>query len=64
MSKRSKQQAKTAVTRAAASNPVAGEAKPSLRERHAPAKRPTLLAVSMILFALWFVFLLVTALTG
>jgi hypothetical protein len=31
---------------------------------HAPAKEPTLLAVSIVLFALWFVFLLVTALFG
>ncbi|HEY2413142.1 MAG TPA: hypothetical protein VGI40_12910 [Pirellulaceae bacterium] len=31
---------------------------------HAPAKQPTLLAVSIVLFALWFVFLLVTALFG
>ncbi len=30
----------------------------------APAKQPTLLAVSLVLFALWFVFLLITALTG
>jgi hypothetical protein len=29
-----------------------------------PAKQPTLLAVSVILFALWFVFLLATALFG
>jgi len=29
-----------------------------------PAKHPTLLAVSLSLFALWFVFLLVTALFG
>ena len=31
---------------------------------HPPAKNPTLLAVSIVLFALWFVFLLVTALVG
>jgi hypothetical protein len=31
---------------------------------HAPTKQPTLLAVSMALFALWFVFLLVTALSS
>jgi hypothetical protein len=31
---------------------------------HPPAKNPTLLAVSILLFALWFVFLLVTALTA
>ena len=31
---------------------------------HLPAKQPTLLAVSIALFALWFVFLLLTALFG
>jgi hypothetical protein len=31
---------------------------------HPPAKHPTLLAVSIALFALWFLFLLVTALLG
>jgi hypothetical protein len=31
---------------------------------HEPAKQPTLLAVSIVLFALWFVFLLVTAILG
>jgi hypothetical protein len=31
---------------------------------HPPAKNPTLLAVSIALFALWFAFLLVTALAG
>jgi hypothetical protein len=30
----------------------------------APAKEPTLLAVSIILFALWFIFLLITAIFG
>ena len=29
-----------------------------------PTKEPTLLAVSVVLFALWFVFLLVTAVFG
>lgn len=64
MSKRNKQRA---------SGPAPG--KPTGRESalspsvaraitHSPAKQPTLLAVSIILFALWFVFLLVTALTG
>jgi hypothetical protein len=31
---------------------------------HPPAKQPTLLAVSIVLFSLWFVFLLVTAILG
>jgi hypothetical protein len=29
-----------------------------------PVRRPTLLAISILLFALWFLFLLVTALTN
>jgi hypothetical protein len=29
-----------------------------------PAKNPTLLGVSVVLFVLWFIFLLVTALSG
>jgi hypothetical protein len=37
---------------------------PGIEAVHAPAKEPTLLAVSIVLFALWFVFLLVTALFG
>ena len=34
------------------------------RQRHPPKKQPLLLALSVVLFALWFVFLLVTALFG
>jgi len=37
---------------------------PTIAAPHAPAKEPTLLAVSIILFALWFVFLFVTAVFG
>jgi hypothetical protein len=39
-------------------------AKTAPAAHHLPAKQPTLLAASIILFALWFVFLLVTALLG
>jgi len=37
---------------------------PAVAAPHAPAKEPTLLAVSIILFALWFVFLFITAVFG
>jgi hypothetical protein len=47
-----------------ASPAAAGDAAVIPRQGHAPAKQPTLLAVSIILFALWFIFLLITALTG
>ena len=57
MSKRNKQQV-AAVTHSG----NAGEATAVVI--HPPAKQPTLLAVSLSLFALWFVFLLVTALFG
>jgi len=59
MGKRNKQSEK-----AAASPAVAGHAAIVPHQGHAPARQPTLLAVSIILFALWFVFLLITALTG
>jgi hypothetical protein len=54
MGKRTKQQAKS------------DEVSPALAARpfHPPAKRPALLAVSIVLFALWFAFLLVTAVFG
>ncbi len=41
-----------------ATPPAAGPAPLAV---HPPAKHPTLLAVSIVLFALWFVFLLVAA---
>ena len=59
MGKRNKQQAKSAES---ASGQAAGSS--ALRQCHPPAKQPTLLAVSVVLFALWFVFLLVTAVFG
>ena len=56
MTKRSKQQPE---------NPRPIAQSPAINTSlHLPSKQPTLLAVSIILFALWFVFLLVTALFG
>jgi hypothetical protein len=49
-----------ALPREAKSNATA----PVVHAAHPPAKNPTLLAVSMALFALWFVFLLVAAIWG
>lgn len=39
-------------------------ASPFLPAAHPPAKYPTLLAVSVILFVVWFLFLLLAALSG
>lgn len=39
-------------------------ASPYLAAAHPPAKIPTLLAVSVILFVVWFLFLLLAALSG
>ena len=49
---------------AAAGGNLGGNASLATRGVQPPAKNPTLLGVSLILFALWFVFLLVTALFG
>jgi hypothetical protein len=57
MSKRSKQQH-------SANQPQPANPQPGSATIHAPVKQPTLLAVSIVLFGLWFVFLLVTALFG
>jgi len=57
MSKRSKQPSPKTTQLA---KPLAG----GIEVAQAPAKQPTLLGVSIILFALWFVFLLVTAIFG
>ena len=48
----------------AAKSSVAGGASQGQLAAHPPAKHPTLLAVSVILFILWFVFLLFSALWG
>ncbi|MCE9527293.1 MAG: hypothetical protein K8R36_14700 [Planctomycetales bacterium] len=39
-------------------------ASPYLAAAHPPAKNPTLLAVSAILFVVWFLFLLLAAISG
>jgi hypothetical protein len=43
---------------------VVGDSALTTRQCHPPRKQPVLLALSVVLFALWFVFLLVTALRG
>lgn len=58
MSKRNKQQP------VVPSTPAANASDATVAVIHPPAKQPTLLAVSIALFALWFVFLLVTAIFG
>jgi hypothetical protein len=59
MGKRNKQSEKVAASAAGVGNTAIIP-----HQNHAPTKQPTLLAVSLILFALWFVFLLITALTS
>lgn len=43
---------------------AAKAASPYLPVAHPPAKNPTLLAVSIILFVVWFLFLLMAAIAG
>jgi hypothetical protein len=59
MGKRNKHPEKLAASPAAVSDAAAIP-----RHGQAPTKQPTLLAVSLVLFALWFVFLLITALSA
>jgi len=59
MSKRSKSAAKSTVADA---RPTPSDIPTSTA--HPPRKNPALLAASILLFAAWFVFLLVTALTA
>lgn len=59
MAKRKKQQAKVT-----ASSESVGNSALATRQCHPPKKRPALLAVSVVLLAVWLVFLLVTALFG
>jgi hypothetical protein len=61
MAKRNKQPAKAVPTITNSERPTPD--RPALAA-HPPAKNPTLLGVSIVLFALWFAFLLVTALFG
>jgi hypothetical protein len=67
MAKRNKRQSLSGPSRthsAAGSAPQAPAVNAWQDAVHPPAKNPTLLAVSIALFALWFAFLLVTALWG
>jgi hypothetical protein len=59
MTKRAKNAAKPTDARAQS----AQEAAPSIAG-HPPRKNPALLALSILLFVVWFAFLLVTALSG
>jgi hypothetical protein len=63
MSKRNKQQAPS-VTHGSNGGDPALATRTYPTAIHPPAKQPTLLAVSIALFALWFMFLLVTAILG
>lgn len=63
MPKHRKQGSKQARSGPAPKSPAAGGSV-TLAAAHAPARHPTLLAVSIVLFVLWFIFLLVTALTS
>ena len=63
MAKRTKPKSETA-TRESTERAIVSPTVSSTAAVAAPAKQPSLLAVSVILFALWFVFLLVTAMVG
>jgi hypothetical protein len=62
MAKRSKPASQVATLEERSANSPSQSAESSAIS--SPQKRPTLLAISVVLFALWFTFLLVTALTG
>jgi hypothetical protein len=64
MGKRNKTRSNSAIATKTALAVQAAPAAPAGLTAHPPAKNPTLLAVSIALFALWFVFLLITALAG
>lgn len=65
MAKRNKMAAEPAPLGRPQRRGAAGQAgAPSPNHLSPPEKQPTLLAVSLVLFALWFTFLLVTALGG
>ena len=63
-----KKKSKTHQPAPAAKPPATAEsavtASPYLLVAHPPARNPTLLAVSVILFAAWFLFLVLAALSG
>lgn len=46
------------------SEKLSDQVAPATHEPHPPKKQPVWLAISIILFALWFVFLLVTVVLG
>jgi len=60
MAKHRKNATKAARNESAGAKPAEADARPAV---HPPVRRPVLLAVSIVLFALWFAFLLLTALT-
>ena len=63
MGKRNKQSRKSPAEGAKRQPPAAETPdQPATLVAHPPAKNPILLAVSIVLFAAWFLFLLVTAL--
>lgn len=61
--KKSKTQQPAVSTKAPAAESVVAVS-PYLPTAHPPAQSPTLLAVSVILFVVWFLFLLLAALAG
>jgi len=60
----SKREKKVGKAPATESRGVVPAAAPAQRQRRLPKKQPVMLAISVVLFALWFVFLLVTAVFG
>lgn len=57
------QKSQTAPAKAPPPTETAAAASPYLPNAHPPIKHPTLLAVSAILFVVWFLFLLMAALS-
>ena len=55
---------KKAVKTANANGTPEGDSALATHQCHPPKKQPVLLALGVVLFALWFVFLLVTAVFG
>jgi hypothetical protein len=68
MGKRDKQRTKVAALgtagQASSGTQPTSNSELAIRQSRLPKKRPVLLTASVILFALWFAFLLVTALRG
>lgn len=57
------QKSQTPLAKTSSPAETAGAASPYLPDAHPPIKHPTLLAVSVILFVVWFLFLLMAALS-